>query len=98
MCIPLWQRDHAAITAALASIEKELAIADKVLATYAYLTRLDFSLADIQLGLCLYRCYDIDVVRADLPHLQTYHSRLETRLGFFHHVMASCNKVRVITG
>ena len=35
------------------TIEKELAIANKVLANHAYLARVDFSLADIQLGHCL---------------------------------------------
>ena len=41
---PPSQRDYAAINAALASIEKELAIADKVLATCAYLAGDDFRL------------------------------------------------------
>ena len=61
--IPPSQRDYTAITAALGLVEKELAIADKVLATNAYLAGDDFSLADIQLGHCLYRYYDIDVRR-----------------------------------
>ena len=80
--VPPPQRDHAAITAALASVEKELAIADNVLATHAYLAGDDFSLADIQLGHCLYRYYDIDRARADLPHLQAYYRRLQRRTAF----------------
>ena len=96
--VPPSQRDYTAITAALALIEKELAIADKVLGGHAYLAGDDFSLADIQLGHCLYRYYDIDVVRADLPHLQAYYSRLQTRPGFSHHVMASYDELRVTTG
>jgi glutathione S-transferase len=96
--LPPSQRDYAAITAALASVEKELAIADQVLATHAYLAGDDFSLADIQLGHCLYRYYDIDVVRADLPHLQAYYSRLQTRPGFSRHVMVSYDELRVTTG
>lgn len=48
-------------------------------------------------GIVLYRYYDIDVVRADLPHLQTYYSRLQIMLGFFHHVVASYNEIRVTT-
>ena len=96
--VPPSQRDYAAINVALASIEKELAIADKVLSTYAYLAGDQFSLADIQLGHCLYRYYDIDVVRADLPHLHAYFIRLQTRPGFTHHVMASYDELRVTTG
>ena len=95
---PPSQRDHAAITAALRSTEKELVIADKVLATRDYLAGDDFSLADIQLGHCLYRYYDIDGVRANLPHLQAYYRRLQTRPGFSHHVMVSYDELRVTTG
>lgn len=96
--IPHSQRDYAAVNAALASIEKELAIADKVLATHAYLAGDDFSLADIQLGHCLYRYFDIDAVRADLPNLQTYYRRLQTRSGFSRYVMASYEELRVTAG
>ena len=92
------QRDYAAITEAIASIERELAIANKVLATQEYLAGNDFSLADIQLGHCLYRYYDISLVRADLPHLKAYYGRLQKRQGFSCHVMASYEELRVTTG
>ena len=49
------QRYYAAFSAALVKIEKELAIADKVLATQVYLVGDDFSLVNIQLGYCLDR-------------------------------------------
>ena len=65
MRIPPSQRDYLAITAALGLVEKELAIADKVLANNAYLAGDDFSFADIQLGHCLYRYYDTHARRAD---------------------------------
>ena len=80
------------------SIEKELAIADKILATHNHLAGDDFSLADIQLGHCLHCYYDIDLVWANLPHLQTYYGRLQTRPGFSHHVMVSYDELRVTTG
>ena len=80
------------------SIEKELAVANKILATHDYLAGDDFSLADIQLGHCLYRYYDIDLTRTDLPHLQAYYGRLKTRPGFVSHVMASYDELRVTMG
>ena len=83
---------------ALALIEKDLAVANKILATHDYLAGDDFSLADIQLGHCLYRYYDIDIVRADLPHLQAYYGRLQKRQGFLKHVMVSYDELRVTTG
>ena len=96
--IPPSKRDFAAIKAALTSIEKELAIANKILANHDYLAGNDFSLADIQLGHCLYRYYNIDVVRTDLPHLQAYYGRLKQRRGFVCHVMASYDELRVTMG
>ena len=70
--IPPSQKDCAAITFAVTSIEIELTIAENVLARHAFIAENDCSLVDIQLGHCLYRYYDIDVVRADLPHLRAY--------------------------
>ena len=67
-----------AIAAALASIEKELAKADNVLAPDTHLAGADFSLADIQLGNCFFRYYDVDGARAEWSHPQFYHSRLQT--------------------
>ena len=95
---PPSQRNYPAINLALSSIEKELAIADKVLSARAYLAGDDFSLADIQLGHCLYRYYDIDGLRAKLPHLHSYYKRLQTRPGFSRHVMASYDELRVTAG
>tara|TARA_B100000989_G_scaffold276320_1_gene236521 strand:+ start:375 stop:1031 length:657 start_codon:yes stop_codon:yes gene_type:complete len=96
--IPPSRRDYAAVKTALASIEKELAIADKVLATRAYLAGDYFSLADIQLGHCLFRYFDIDMERADLPNLRGYYRELQTRPGFSQHVMASYEELRVTAG
>jgi glutathione S-transferase len=96
--VPPSQRDYSAITEALVLIEKELVVADKILAANAFLAGNDFTLADIQLGHCLHRYFDIDVVRADLPHLKAYYLNLQTRPGFSHHVMASYDELRVTTG
>ena len=95
---PPSQRDYASISVALDSLEKELATAERVLATQAHLAGDDFSLADIQLGHCLYRYYDIDLTRADLPYLQAYYDRLQTRPGFVKHVMTSYEELRVTFG
>lgn len=92
------KRDFAAIDAALKSVEAELAIADAVLAKTLYLAGGAFSLADIQLGHCLYRYYDIDVTRAELPNLAAYYHRLQTRPAFPSQVMVSYDELRVSEG
>ena len=96
--LPPSQRHYASIEAGLALIEKQLAIADKVLTTHAYLAGDEFSLADIQLGHCMYRYYDIDVVRAELPHLRAYYDRLQARPAFSRHVMVSYDELRATPG
>ena len=92
------QRDYAAITEALASIEKELAIADKVLATHAYLAGDHFSLADIQLWHSTYCYSDIDLVRADLQHVRAYWDRSPSGSAFSRYAMLSCEELRLTTG
>lgn len=92
------KRDFAAIGAALKSVEAELAIADAALAKTRFLAGNDFSLADIQLGYCLYRYYDIEVTRADLPNLAAYYQRLQTRPAFAGQVMVSYDELRVSEG
>jgi glutathione S-transferase len=82
----------------LKSVEAELAIADAALAKTRYLAGNDFSLADIQLGHCLYRYYDIEVTRADLPNLAAYYHRLQTRPAFAGQVMVSYDELRVSEG
>ena len=67
---PADEIDHDAIAAALVTVETMLAIADAKFAPSTYLVGDVFTLADIALGRCLYRYYDIDVVRRDLPHLR----------------------------
>ena len=92
------KRDFAAIGTALKSVEAELAIADAALAKTRFLAGNDFSLADIQLGHCLYRYYDIEVTRADLPNLAAYYQRLQTRPAFAGQVMVSYEELRVFDG
>ena len=79
---------------ALAIIEGQLAIADNTLAKHAYLAGNDFSLADIQFGHCLYRYYDINVERSNLPHLRAYFDLFRERPAFANHVMVSYDELR----
>jgi glutathione S-transferase len=92
---PADEIDHDGIAAALVTVETMLAMADAKLATSAYLAGDDFTLADIAFGYCLYRYYDIDVVRRDLPHLRRYYGLLSQRPAYQSHVMVSYDALRV---
>ncbi len=89
-------RDNDAILSAIASLESKLQIAEKQLQAHDYLAGQEFSLADIQFGHVLFRYYDIDIVRADLPALRAYYESLSARPAFVEHVMISYEELRVI--
>ena len=86
--------DHAAINSAIVDLERVLALADKKLATSTFIASSQFTLADMTLGYCLYRYYDIDVVRAPLLNLRRYYDLLTTRSAYQRHVMVSYDELR----
>ena len=54
----------------------------------------DFSFADIVVGSLLFRYYDMEFDKADLPHLQAYYDRLSARPAYAGHVMVSYESLR----
>ncbi|WP_415716164.1 glutathione S-transferase family protein [Roseibium sp.] len=88
------ERDPSAISAGVLALEDKLRIAEERLTRFAYLAGDDFTLADIQFGHSLYRYYDIEIERADLPALAAYYERLKARPAFEEHVMVSYDDLR----
>lgn len=91
---PPSKRDAAAISAALEALEKPLRIAEARLEENAYLAGPDLTLADIQLGHCLYRYFDIDIERPKLRALRRYYDALTERPAYREHVMVSYEELR----
>ncbi len=89
-------RDPDALAQALDRLSGKLAIAETQLANHAFLAGDEFSLADIQFGHMLYRYFDIDIERDDLPNLRAYYNRLCTRPAYRDHVMLSYEELRVL--
>ena len=87
-------RDPALIAENVKRLEVELAKADAVLAGQDYLAGPEFTLADIALGHVLYRYFDIEIVRSDLPRLQAYYDRLAERPAYRSIVMTSYDMLR----
>ena len=85
--------DHAAIAAAVAYLESQLAIAEPRLAS-GYLCGDKFTLADIQFGHVLYRYFDIDITRAPFPNLNRYYQTLCQRPAYQAHVMLAYDELR----
>ena len=92
---PVRERDPAAICRALDSLEAKLAIAEARLQRHSFIAGDAFTLADIQFGHVLFRYFDIDIERADLPGLAAYFERLAERPAFAEHVMVSYEELRV---
>ena len=88
--VPLERRDPEAIAAAVRRLDEQvLAIADARLARHAFLAGESFTLADVQLGHVLYRYFELDIERAELPHLRRYYDALAARPAYREHVMVS---------
>ena len=86
--------DHDAVKESIDHLERVLALADNKLATSTYIASSQFTLADITLGYCLFRYYDIDIVRAKLTNLRRYYDLLSTRPAFQRHVMVPYDELR----
>ena len=89
------RQDPEMIARNIAALTKYLKIAEARLAQHDYLAGDQFTLADIQMGHCLYRYFDIDIARADLPHLRRYYDRLCQRPAYAKYVMADYSELRV---
>ena len=89
------RQDPEMIARNIAALTKYLKIAEARLAQDDYLAGDQFTLADIQMGHCLYRYFDIDIARADLPHLRRYYDRLCQRPAYAKYVMADYSELRV---
>lgn len=89
-------QDPAAISQAVAKLDRLLDIAEAQLARAAFLAGDDFTLADIQFGHVLFRYFDIPITRQHRPTLRRYYESLATRPAFREHVMVSYEELRVL--
>lgn len=87
-------RDSELIDRNLARLTDELTKADAQLRQSDYLCGADLTLADIQLGHVLYRYFDIDIPRRDMPRLRAYYDRLATRPAYQKTVMVSYDALK----
>ncbi len=91
---PKAKQDPAAIRQAVKAFERVLMIAGKQLREHRYLAGPDFTLADIQFGHVLYRYFEIEIERANLPAIRRYYDALTERPAYQEHVMVSYEDLR----
>jgi glutathione S-transferase len=52
------------------------------------------TLADIPAGTSLYRYFELDIKRPDLPHVAAWYERLQQRPAYREHVMVPFDELR----
>lgn len=92
---PAQDRDEPALSAAITEFERRLLILSAQIDDQDYITGPELTLADIVAGHLLFRYYDIDIPRADLPVIRAYYNRLTQRPAYRTHVMTSYEPLRV---
>ena len=86
--------DRDAVALALEQIETKLSIAESRLSRHEFLVGDAFTLADIQFGHVLYRYFNIDIPRTEMPNLKRYYERLKDRKAYQDQVMVSYDELR----
>ena len=88
------QRHWPAIRQALDDCAAHFRILDEVLDRQQFLAGDDFSLADIPAGTCLYRYFELDIERPDVPNVEAWYGRLRERPVYSAHVMLPFDELR----
>lgn len=89
------ERDHARVAEGVTALKTLMAIADAQIARHGWLAGPQMSLADVSFGTQLFRYYEVDFERAELPALRAYYDRLCARPAYAEHVMVSFEPLRV---
>ncbi len=84
---PAAQRDLPAIHRSVARCAGHFRLLDTVLARRPFLAGDALTLADIPAGTALYRYFELDIERPDVPNVTAWYRRLQQRPAFRRHVM-----------
>jgi glutathione S-transferase len=79
---------------ALAAFERNLDILESRLGGGPWLLGRDFTLADVEVGLPLYRYFTVNIPRRERPNVAAYYGRLCERPPYAEHVMVSYDILR----
>lgn len=91
---PEAQRDGPAIARALDRTHRCLAAVEERLDGRPFLAGEALSLADIPIGTCLYRYFELEIARPSLPRLEGWYAQLRDRPAYREHVMVPFGELR----
>lgn len=87
-------RDDKSLSAAITTFENKLRIAEKNLSQHQFLAGDSLTTADIQFGHILYRYFELEISRADLPGVRQYYDMLCQMPHYRNHVMINFDELR----
>ena len=88
------QRDWPAIRRALDDCAAHFRVLDQGLARQDFIAGDAFSLADVPAGTCLYRYFELDIERPEVPKVEAWYARLQERPAYRTHVMLPFDELR----
>lgn len=88
------QRNWTAIRRSIDGSAGHFRLLDRVLATQPFLAGERFSLADIPAGTSLYRYFELDIERPDVPNVTAWYQRLQARPAYRAYVMVPFDELR----
>ena len=93
-CTPEDKRNWPAIRAALARCARDFEKLDRLLEGRSFLLGDALTLADITAGTSLYRYFELQIERPQLPQVERWYRRLQERPAFSEHVMIPFEELR----
>ncbi len=84
---PEAQRNQAAIARKVDRCAHHFRLLDRILAERDFMLGGELSLADIPIGTNLYRYFNLEIERPEIPRVEAWYERLRERPGFRNHVM-----------
>jgi glutathione S-transferase len=91
---PEAQRDWAAINKKLARCAEHFRLLDSILQARSFVMGDRLSLADIPIGTSLYRYFELDIDRPEMPQVNAWYRRLQQRPAYREHVMIPFGELR----
>jgi glutathione S-transferase len=91
---PEAERDWPAIDRSLARCAEHFGLLDRILRQRPFLAGDRLSLADIPAGTALYRYFELDIDRPELPNVSAWYERLRARPAYRQHVMLPFGELR----
>lgn len=88
------QRDWSAISRSIARCAEHFRLLDSMLMTQPFLLGNALTLADIPIATSLYRYFELDIERPDLPNVRAWYERLQQRPAYRTRVMLPFNELR----